>query len=59
MPVAVALFTLGILAVVAVFVLFAGGQQDLPVWLSGAAGVLTPLGLGLGLYALIREARAR
>ncbi|WP_243658710.1 hypothetical protein [Tamaricihabitans halophyticus] len=59
MPVAVGLFALGMLAVLAVFVLFAVGHGELPVWLSSSAGLLTPLGLGLGLYVLIREARAR
>ncbi|MDT7729587.1 MAG: hypothetical protein QOI21_6163 [Actinomycetota bacterium] len=57
MRVGVSLFGLGMLAVVAVFVMFAAGLDDLPVWLSAAAGVITPLGLGLGLIALVREAR--
>ncbi|MQA07321.1 MAG: hypothetical protein GEU98_02000 [Pseudonocardiaceae bacterium] len=59
MPVAVVLFALGMLAVLAVFVLFATGERNLPVWLSGAAGLLTPLGFGIGLYVLVREALAR
>lgn len=53
----VALFTIGLLAIVVVFVLFAVGFSELPVWLSVAAGVATPLGLLLGLAALVREAR--
>lgn len=53
----VALFTVGLLAIVVVFVLFAVGFSELPVWLSLAAGVATPLGLLLGLAALVREAR--
>ncbi|EHR52934.1 hypothetical protein SacmaDRAFT_4760 [Saccharomonospora marina XMU15] len=53
------LFAIGMVAVVAVFVLFAAGLQDLPVWLSAFAGVVTPLGLGLGLIALVREHRQR
>jgi hypothetical protein len=57
MRVGVSLFALGMLAVVAVFAMFAAGLDDLPVWLSAGAGVVTPLGLGLGLIALVREAR--
>ncbi|SFB62269.1 hypothetical protein SAMN05216266_13035 [Amycolatopsis marina] len=53
----VVLFAIGMVAVVAVFVMFAAGLQDLPVWLSAAAGVITPLGLALGLIALVREGR--
>lgn len=53
------LFAVGMIAVFAVFVLFAAGFQDLPVWLSAFAGVITPLGLGLGLIALVREHRQR
>lgn len=29
------------------------------MWLSAAAGIITPLGLLLGLIALVREARAK
>ncbi|SFP46924.1 hypothetical protein SAMN05421810_102679 [Amycolatopsis arida] len=57
MRLGIALFAVGMLAVVAVFVLFAAGFQDLPVWLSAVAGVVTPAGLALGLIALVREAR--
>ncbi|PRX50239.1 hypothetical protein B0I33_102358 [Prauserella shujinwangii] len=59
MRVGIGLFAIGMVAVVAVFVLFAAGMRDLPVWLSAAAGVITPLGLGLGLVALVREHRSR
>ncbi|TVT55676.1 hypothetical protein FNH05_09435 [Amycolatopsis rhizosphaerae] len=57
MRVGIGVFALGVLAVLVVFVLFAAGLHDLPVWLSAAAGVLTPLGIALGLIALIREHR--
>ncbi|PXY30973.1 hypothetical protein BAY60_00645 [Prauserella muralis] len=57
MRVGIALFAVGMLAVVAVFVMFAAGLSDLPVWLSVVAGVVTPLGLGLGLISLVREHR--
>jgi hypothetical protein len=57
MRVGIGLFALGMLAVLAVFILFAAGLENLPVWLSAAAGVITPLGLALGLIALVREAR--
>ncbi len=59
MRLGVGLFALGMLAVTAVFVLFAAGLENLPVWLSAAAGVITPLGLALGLIALVREARRK
>ncbi|ASR38206.1 hypothetical protein BAY61_27965 [Prauserella marina] len=55
----IVLFAVGMLAVLAVFVMFAAGLEELPVWLSVAAGVVTPLGLGLGLVSLIREHRRR
>jgi hypothetical protein len=57
MRVGVGLFAVGMLAVFAVFIMFAAGLHNLPVWLSAAAGVITPLGLLLGLIALVREAR--
>ncbi|WP_020669978.1 hypothetical protein [Amycolatopsis nigrescens] len=57
MRLGIGLFALGMAAVVAVFVLFAAGLENLPVWLSLGAGVVTPLGLALGLIALVREAR--
>jgi hypothetical protein len=53
----VALFAVGLLAVLSVFIMFAAGLHNLPVWLSAVAGVVTPLGLLLGLIALVREAR--
>lgn len=58
MRLGIGLFAIGMLAVVTVFVLFAAGLENLPVWLSATAGVITPLGLLLGLIALIQEARA-
>ncbi|KAA9161784.1 hypothetical protein FPZ12_013025 [Amycolatopsis acidicola] len=57
MRVGIGVFALGVLAVLVVFVMFAAGLRDLPVWLSAAAGVLTPLGILLGLIALVREHR--
>jgi hypothetical protein len=59
MRIGIGLFALGMLAVLAVFVLFAAGLENLPVWLSAAAGVITPLGLGLGIIALVRESRRK
>jgi hypothetical protein len=58
-PVAVAVFALGLVALVAVFVLYVSGHHDLPLWLNSSAGVLVPLGLALALVGLVREARAR
>lgn len=57
MRVGIGVFALGVLAILVVFVLFAAGLRNLPVWLSAAAGVLTPLGIALGLIALVREHR--
>ncbi|MFD8496534.1 hypothetical protein SAMN05421504_102124 [Amycolatopsis xylanica] len=59
MRLGIGLFAIGMLAVFAVFIMFAAGLQNLPIWLSAAAGVITPLGLGLGLIALVREARRK
>jgi hypothetical protein len=58
-PVAVAIFTLGLVALAAVFVLYVGGRHDLPLWLNSTAGVGVPLGLALALIGLVREARQR
>ncbi|WP_020641670.1 hypothetical protein [Amycolatopsis balhimycina] len=59
MRVGIGLFALGMIAVLAVFIMFAAGLENLPIWLSVAAGVVTPLGLLLGLLALVFEARAK
>lgn len=59
MRVGIGVFALGVLAVLAVFIMFAVGLRDLPVWLSLAAGVATPLGIALGLIALVLEHRKR
>lgn len=52
------LFGLGLAAVVAIFVLFALGLQDLPLWLNLAA-LLCPLGLICGVVGVIMRARRR
>ena len=57
MRLGIGLFGLGMVAVLAVFIMFAAGLENLPVWLSAAAGIITPLGLLLGLIALWREHR--
>ena len=57
MRVGIGVFAIGVLAVLAVFSMFAAGLRDLPVWLSALAGVATPLGIALGLIALAREHR--
>nr|BFF01400.1 hypothetical protein GCM10020241_30750 [Streptoalloteichus tenebrarius] len=56
-PVGVALFGIGLLAVVAIFVLFATGRTELPVWLNATAGLCLPVGLALGVIGVIRDAR--
>ena len=58
-PIAVAVFATGLIALAAVFVLYASGHHDLPLWLNGSAGVLAPLGLAVALVGLVGEARAR
>ncbi|GAA3830147.1 MULTISPECIES: hypothetical protein [Amycolatopsis] len=57
MRLGIGVFAVGVLAVLAVFVLFAFGLRDLPVWLSAVAGVATPLGIALSLISLVREHR--
>jgi uncharacterized membrane protein YhdT len=59
LPLAVGLFAVGVLAIIAVFVLFATGHSDLPVWLNVAATYLPAVGLGLGIIAVIRKARQK
>lgn len=58
MPVAVGLFAVGMLAVIAVLVLYTLGRTDLPWWLNASAGACTAIGFALGLVALVREARS-
>ncbi len=54
--VGVVCFALGLLAVVAVFGMFAAGAHDLPLWLNLAA-MLAPVGFGLALIGLFRQSR--
>ncbi|HEY7812223.1 MAG TPA: hypothetical protein VIC62_03245 [Nakamurella sp.] len=54
--VGVGCFALGLIAVVVVFGLFASGAHDLPLWLNLAA-MLAPVGFGLALVGLFRQAR--
>ncbi|HJP75100.1 MAG TPA: hypothetical protein VJ914_12570 [Pseudonocardiaceae bacterium] len=56
-PIAVAIFGIGLVALAAIFVLFLTGRHDLPVWLNASAGIGVPLGMGLALIGLVREAR--
>ncbi len=50
-------FTIGAVAIVVIMVLFASGAHDLPLALNLTA-MLAPLGLGVALYGVYREARA-
>lgn len=59
MPLALGLFAIGLVAIVAVFALFAAGKTDLPVWLNVAAWLLTPIGLGLGVISVVRNSRTK
>jgi len=56
-PIAVAIFAIGLVALAVVFVSYAAGHRDLPLWLNMSAGVLVPLGLALALVGLWRDAR--
>lgn len=51
------LFVIGVLAILADLVLFATGSRNLPVWLNVMC-MLAPVGLGVGLVGVVREARA-
>ena len=59
LPLAVGLFAAGVLAIVAVFVLYATGHSDLPLWLNVAATYLPAIGLALGIIAVVRKARRK
>ncbi|MGH3449322.1 MAG: hypothetical protein ACRDQW_01060 [Haloechinothrix sp.] len=59
LQVALVSFVVGLLFVLAVFLLFALGHTDLPWWLSTAAIGFTSAGFGFGLITLLREARGR
>ncbi|HUQ60372.1 hypothetical protein [Lentzea sp.] len=59
LPLAVGLFAVGVLAIAAVFVLFATGHSDLPVWLNVAATYLPAVGLALGIIAVVRRSRQK
>jgi len=51
-------FALGLIAVAVVFGMFAAGAHDLPLWLNLAA-MLAPVGFGLALLGMFRQARRR
>ena len=59
MPLAIGLFAVGVLAIIAVFVLFAMGHSDLPAWLNFAGTYLPAIGLGLGIFAVVRKSRQK
>lgn len=48
------MFAIGLLAIIAVFVLYAAGTTDPSVWLYVAA-MLLPIGLGLGIFSVVRR----
>ncbi|MFE9743745.1 hypothetical protein ACFYOT_02455 [Saccharothrix saharensis] len=56
MPAAVALFALGVAAIVAMFV---AGERGLPAWVFAAGWLLAPAGLALGVLSAVRNARPR
>lgn len=58
LPLAVALFAVGVAGIVTVFVLAAtAGAQALPAWLPTTSEVLAAAGFALGLVVLVQEAR--
>ena len=59
LPLAIAVFALGVLAIIAVFALFVTGHSDLPLWLNVTATYLPAIGLGLGIFAVIRKSRQK
>jgi phosphatidylglycerophosphate synthase len=54
MPTAITLFGVGLLAIVAVFGLYAVGERNLTVWLYIAAMML-PVGLALAVFSVFRR----
>ncbi|MEV4310936.1 hypothetical protein [Actinocrispum sp. NPDC049592] len=54
MPAAITLFGVGLLAIIAVFGLYAAGERNLTVWLYIAAMML-PLGLALAVFSVVRR----
>jgi hypothetical protein len=50
-------FGIGLLGVAVIMVAFATGSHDLPLWLNLVA-MLAPVGFGIGLIGVYREARA-
>jgi hypothetical protein len=55
---AMLLFTAGLLALAAAFVLFAVGHRSLPTWLS-LASLLLPIGLIIGVPRTLQVSRRR
>ncbi|MEU5853117.1 hypothetical protein [Saccharopolyspora shandongensis] len=58
LPVSMILFGLGLLAIIAIFALFAAGYENMPVWLN-LATLLCPAGLIFGVIATILRSRRR
>ncbi len=56
MPVSVALFALGVAAIIAMFVV---GERGLPAWVFAVGWLLAPAGLALGVFSAVRSSRRR
>jgi phosphatidylglycerophosphate synthase len=54
MPTAITLFGVGLIAIIAVFGLYAAGERNLTVWLYIAA-MLLPVGLALAVFSVVRR----
>ncbi|GGP34837.1 hypothetical protein GCM10010185_01940 [Saccharothrix coeruleofusca] len=50
------MFALGVVAIAA---MFAAGAAGLPVWVFVAGWLLAPLGLAIGVFSAVRDARSR
>lgn len=58
LPISLAMFGVGLLAIVVIFALYATGHQDLPPWVS-IATLLCPAGLIFGVVATVVRSRRR
>jgi hypothetical protein len=58
LPASMVMFGLGLAAIIAIFVLFAAGYQDMPIWLN-LATLLCPAGLIFGVVATVLRNRKR
>jgi uncharacterized membrane protein YhdT len=53
---AMIVFTVGVIAIAVVVILYASGVRNLPLWLELTV-LLAPIGLGVGLVSVVLNAR--